>query len=138
MVKALLLFDIDGVVRDVGNSYRRAVVDTVNHYSGWEPESSAIDALKSEGLWNNDWDCSMELLRRRRESDQPDLVLPEYDALVHVFSGFYFGATPDGKVSEDPATWTGHIKNEPLLVDKAYFEALTAAEVAYGFVSGAE
>jgi HAD superfamily phosphatase len=43
--RALLLFDIDGVIRDVGGSYRRSIVETVNHYSGWRPESAKIDSL---------------------------------------------------------------------------------------------
>ena len=64
--RAVLLFDIDGVIRDVGGSYRRAIVETVHHYSGWRPEPAVIDALKAEGCWNNDWEASLELLRRYR------------------------------------------------------------------------
>lgn len=62
----MLLFDIDGVIRDVGGSYRRAIVETVHHYSGWRPDPAVIDALKAEGCWNNDWEASLELLRRHR------------------------------------------------------------------------
>jgi HAD superfamily phosphatase len=62
--RAVLLFDIDGVIRDVGGSYRRAIVETVHHYSGWRPDPAVIDALKAEGCWNNDWEASLELLRR--------------------------------------------------------------------------
>jgi len=64
--RAVLLFDIDGVIRDVGGSYRRAIVETVHHYSGWRPDPAVIDALKAEGCWNNDWEASLELLRRFR------------------------------------------------------------------------
>ena len=64
--RAVLLFDIDGVIRDVGGSYRRAIVETVHHYSGWRPDPAVIDALKAEGCWNNDWEASLELLRRHR------------------------------------------------------------------------
>ena len=66
--RALLLFDIDGVIRDVGGSYRRAIAETVHHYSGWRPDPAEIDALKAEGCWNNDWEASLELLRRHRSS----------------------------------------------------------------------
>ena len=45
-------------------SYRRAIVETVHQFSGWRPEPAQIDALKSEGCWNNDWQASFELLRR--------------------------------------------------------------------------
>ena len=66
--RAVLLFDIDGVIRDVGGSYRRAIVETVHHYSGWRPDPAEIDSLKAEGSWNNAWEASLELLRRHRSS----------------------------------------------------------------------
>lgn len=125
----MLLLDIDGVIRDVGGSYRRALAETVHHYSGWRPDAATIDSLKAEGRWNNDWDASLELLRRREPS-----ALPPFEALVEVFSGFYFGGDPDG----DPGQWQGFIGDEPLLVDGEFFAGLTAAGIAWGFVSGAE
>jgi HAD superfamily phosphatase len=126
---AVVLFDIDGVIRDVSASYRRAIVETVHHYAGQRPEPSAIDALKSEGRWNNDWEASLELLRRAGHTP-----LPAFGALVAVFEAFYFGGDPAG----DPGQWRGFIGDEPLLVEPAFFAALTAADLAYGFVSGAE
>jgi HAD superfamily phosphatase len=131
---AVLLFDIDGVIRDVGASYRRAVVETVHHYSGTRPDPAAIDALKAEGCWNNDWEASLELLRRSGLGQPDPLALPAFEALVEVFNGFYFGGDPEG----DPAAWRGFIGNEPLLVERPFFEGLTGAGVAWGFVSGAE
>lgn len=29
---AIIIFDIDGVIRDVGNSYRKAIADTVEDF----------------------------------------------------------------------------------------------------------
>ena len=136
-LRALLLFDIDGVIRDVGRSYRLAVMETVAHFSGWRPTPETIDALKAEGRWNNDWDASLELLRRRR-SRQPNLHLPPRDEVVEVFSGLYFGRDDGGAVSQEPRRWTGLIRQEPLLVDGAFFAALSGAGIGWGFVSGAE
>ena len=127
--RAVLLFDIDGVIRDVGGSYRRAIVETVHHFSGHRPDAGAIDTLKSEGCWNNDWEASLELLRR--SGHEP---LPAFEALVEVFGSFYFGGDPEG----DSALWRGFIGSEPLLVEAEFFAALTRANVAWGFVSGAE
>ena len=127
--RAVLLFDIDGVIRDVGGSYRRAIVETVHHYSGVRPEPAAIDALKAEGCWNNDWEASLELLRRGGLGQ-----LPAFEALVEVFNGFYFGGNPNG----DPGQWRGFIGSEPLLVEPRFFDQLSHAGVAWGFVSGAE
>jgi|688.fasta_scaffold34095_4 HAD superfamily phosphatase len=127
--RAVLLFDIDGVIRDVGASYRRATIETVHHYGGWRPDAAAIDALKAEGIWNNDWHASLELLRRGGLDP-----LPPLERLVEVFSAFYFGGDPGG----DSSQWRGFIGQEPLLVEPAFFAALSGRGVAWGFVSGAE
>jgi HAD superfamily phosphatase len=132
--RAVLLFDIDGVIRDVGGSYRRAIVETVHHYSGVRPDPAAIDALKAEGCWNNDWEASLELLRRGGLGQSGPTALPAFEALVDVFNGYYFGGDPNG----DPSDWQGFIGSEPLLVDRNFFSDLSAAGVAWGFVSGAE
>ena len=125
----MLLFDIDGVLRDVAGSYRRAIRDTVRHFCGWTPDPADIDALKSEGRWNNDWEASRELIRRREAA-----AVPPFDELVAVFGDFYFGGDPDG----NPTLWRGYIGSEPLLVEGSFFEGLAAAGIAWGFVSGAE
>ncbi|HHG2222505.1 TIGR01548 family HAD-type hydrolase [Synechococcus sp. WH 5701] len=127
--RAVLLFDIDGVIRDVSGSYRRAIAETVHHFGGWRPEPEQIDALKAEGHWNNDWQASLELLRR--QGLQP---LPPLNVVVEVFSRLYFGGDPDG----DPSGWRGFIRSEPLLVQHGFFQVLEQAGIAWGFVSGAE
>ena len=116
------------MIRDVAGSYRRALQCTVQHYCGWQPSADAIDALKAEGAWNNDWDASLELLRRH------GAALPDRTALIDVFSDFYFGGDPEG----DPSHWTGFIGDEPLLVDASFFATLSQRKVRWGFVSGAE
>ena len=116
------------MIRDVAGSYRRALQDTVHHYSGWRPSPREIDALKSEGTWNNDWDASSELLRRH------GVPIPDREALIQVFSGFYFGGDPDG----DPGECQGFIRDEPLLVNREFFSQLTGKGHRWGFVSGAE
>lgn len=118
----------------MGGSYRRAIVETVHHYSGVRPDPASIDALKAEGCWNNDWQASLELLRRGGQGQPGRPPLPGFDALVEVFNGFYFGGDP----TADPAGWRGFIGDEPLLVDPSFFAALSDAGIAWGFVSGAE
>ena len=112
----------------MSGSYRKALQATVEHYSGWRPTPSCIDVLKGEGRWNNDWDASLELLRRH------GAALPVREELIDVFSGFYFGGDPDG----DPGTWMGYIGDEPLLVTPEFFAALDHNSWRWGFVSGAE
>lgn len=137
--RAIVVFDIDGVVRDVGGSYRRALADTVEHFTAgaFRPSPEAIDALKSEGIWNNDWEASQELIARHfkerdqlEERDQPrESIAITYDEIVAFFQARYRGT--------DPNQLTGYICDEPLLLDRAYFESLTAAGIGWGFFSGA-
>jgi HAD superfamily phosphatase len=134
----IVLFDIDGVIRDVGGSYRRALADTVEQFTQgqFRPSPEAIDALKSEGCWNNDWEASQELIYRHFEvqGQSRGQINLEYTQIVDFFQSKYRGEQPqpDGSVK-----WTGYICQEPLLAEKAYFDRLTAANVAWGFFSGA-
>tara|TARA_Y100001968_G_scaffold201510_1_gene185080 strand:- start:54863 stop:55648 length:786 start_codon:yes stop_codon:yes gene_type:complete len=132
--RGFLLFDIDGVIRDVTGSYRLAIQQTVNHFCSWTPELENIDNLKSEGLWNNDWDASYELLRRFVKKEGKSIVLPKRSKLIEVFNGFYFG----GNQNENFSKWKGSIQNETLLVNKKFFETLSKQKIIWGFVSGAE
>lgn len=128
-----MVFDIDGVVRDVGNSYRRAIADTVEYYTdgAYRPGLADIDQLKSEGVWNNDWEASRELVYRHFEAQGQtrEQVKLDYQALVDYFNCRYRGANPEN--------WTGYICNEPLLLEASYLENLTAAGILWGFFSGA-
>jgi HAD superfamily phosphatase len=134
----IVLFDIDGVIRDVGGSYRRALADTVEHFTQGQsrPSPAAIDALKGEGQWNNDWEASQELIYRHFEAQGQarDAIGLDYAQIVEFFQSKYRGEVrqPDGTTA-----WTGYIREEPLLVEKSYFDQLTAGKIAWGFVSGA-
>jgi HAD superfamily phosphatase len=134
----IVLFDIDGVIRDVGGSYRRALADTVEHFTQGRsrPTAAAIDALKGEGCWNNDWEASQELIYRHFEAQGQARAVTalDYATIVEFFQTKYRGEVPqpDGTIQ-----WTGYICQEPLLVEKAYFDRLTAGQIAWGFFSGA-
>ncbi len=130
MPAAIVVFDIDGVVRDVAGSYRRAIADTVAHFTQgqYRPTLDDIDVLKREGIWNNDWKASQELIYRHYEGQGQgrETVTLDYDRLVDFFQSRYRG--------ED---FNGYIKDEPLLLSPAYLEQLTQADIAWGFFSGA-
>lgn len=131
----MLVFDIDGVLRDVSGSYRRAISDTVEQFTqGFRPNLDDIDALKGEGVWNNDWEASQELIYRYFENRgrSRNQVNVDYDALVAYFQDRYRGGVPD-----QPDQWKGYITHEPLLVTPDYFASLSQAKIAWGFFSGA-
>jgi HAD superfamily phosphatase len=133
---ALVIFDIDGVIRDVGSSYRRALADTVEQFTegAYRPSSEEIDQLKAEGVWNNDWEGSEELIYRYWESqggDRSSRTL-DFDEVVAFFQSRYRGES-----AENPDQWTGYICDEPILAQRPYFDGLTAANIGWGFFSGA-
>ncbi|NJN23614.1 MAG: TIGR01548 family HAD-type hydrolase [Acaryochloridaceae cyanobacterium RL_2_7] len=127
---ALVIFDIDGVVRDVAQSYRRAIADTVEYYTQGEyrPSMADLDALKTEGIWNNDWKASEELIFRHYESHgkSRDEVGDHYDEIVDFFQGKYRGDN-----------YSGYIKDEPLLMTQEYLQSLSDGQIGWGFFSGA-
>ena len=132
--KGLILFDIDGVIRDVSRSYRLAVKKTVYSFCGWEPSSLDIDNLKNEGIWNNDWDLSQELIKRFNQEKNLLYIPPTREEIIKKFEKLYFGCSPD----EDYSKWSGFILNETILVNKELFKTLTNNKILWGFVSGAE
>ncbi|MBW4670279.1 MAG: TIGR01548 family HAD-type hydrolase [Cyanomargarita calcarea GSE-NOS-MK-12-04C] len=130
---AIVIFDIDGVVRDVSGSYRRAIADTVEHFTGdtYRPTPGDIDKLKSEGIWNNDWEASQEFIYRHFETQgqSRESKKLDYNTIVAFFQSRYRGTDPDN--------WNGYICDEPLLLQPSYLEQLTLAEIPWGFFSGA-
>ncbi len=130
---AIIVFDIDGVIRDVGNSYRRAIADTVESFTqgAWRPTMEDIDNLKSEGIWNNDWKVSQELIYRYQEAQgttRNESSL-DYDAIVDFFQKRYRG--------EHPQLFDGYIAQEPLLLSADHLYHLTNNQIGWGFFSGA-
>ncbi|WP_071190334.1 TIGR01548 family HAD-type hydrolase [Trichormus sp. NMC-1] len=129
----IVVFDIDGVIRDVGGSYRRALADTVEHFTdqAYRPTPVDIDNLKSEGIWNNDWEASQEFIYRYLETqgqNRAQLQL-DYEIIVTYFQTRYRGT--------DSENWNGYICNEPLLAQPSYFQQLTQSGICWGFFSGA-
>lgn len=133
-MRSILLFDIDGVIRDVTHSYRLAIQKTVDHFIGWHPSIEDIDELKKEGCWNNDWDATMELIHRHESSQHSIDKWSDRSKIIEVFNNYYFGGNPEA----DPSEWEGFIRNEPLLVTNEFFTELNLKDFAWGFVSGAE
>jgi HAD superfamily phosphatase len=135
-LSAIAIFDIDGVVRDVSGSYRRAIADTVEHFTQgqYRPSPEAIDTLKSEGCWNNDWLASQELTYRYWEGQGKSraAITLDYATLVDFFQRRY-----RGEALEDPTQWDGYITQEPLLMSATYLSALETQGIPWAFFSGA-
>ena len=93
-----------------------------------------IDNAKNEGIWNNDWDLSLEFIKRFKKKVNFNIEIPSREDIIKCFEGFYFGGNPN----KDSKYWSGFIKNEELLVEKKFFDLLESNGIIWGFVSGAE
>ena len=79
-----LVFDMDGVLVDVGESYRETIVQTVKHFSGKAISRDLIQDYKNQGGWNNDWALSQRIVQ--------DLgVTVVYQAVVDQFNRLWMG-----------------------------------------------
>ena len=77
-----VVLDIDGVLLDVADSYRRAVVESVERLYGRTIDRDDVQRFKDAGGFNNDWDvtdaAALYVLANERES----IPLPEFTARI--------------------------------------------------------
>jgi HAD superfamily hydrolase (TIGR01548 family) len=58
-----MIFDMDGVLADVSNSFRQAILNTARHF-GAPATPADIKEIKAKGDANNDWIVSQRLLAK--------------------------------------------------------------------------
>jgi len=90
-VKDLLIFDMDGVLVDVTESYRAAIQATVKHFTGDEPSRKEIQDWKNRGGWNDDWKLSTRMIQERGGSTP-------YQEVVDYFQKLFHGDGTDGLI----------------------------------------
>ena len=89
MPGGVLVFDMDGVLLDVTESYRETILQTVRYFTGQEIANERIQDLKNAGGWTNDWAVSHKLIG--------DLGFDvDYGAVVAQFQTVFLGQGDDG------------------------------------------
>jgi HAD superfamily hydrolase (TIGR01548 family) len=91
---ALLIFDMDGVLVDVTDSYRQTVIETVKHFTGAEITNEHIQTLKNRGGANNDWDLALEMIDERGGEASREEV-------IDVFQRISYGDNSDGLITRE-------------------------------------
>jgi HAD superfamily phosphatase len=61
MARQVVVFDMDGVLAEVTESYRQAIVETVAHFTDQRIARDRIQDYKNMGGWNNDWLLSQKI-----------------------------------------------------------------------------
>jgi HAD superfamily phosphatase len=62
MSKPILVFDMDGVLVDVTESYRETIARTVEHFTKVRPGAEKIQEYKNQGGFNDDWKLSHHMV----------------------------------------------------------------------------
>ncbi len=83
-----VVLDIDGVLVDVADSYRRAIVESIERVYGETIERDDVQRFKDAGGFNNDWEltyaAALYVLARR---ERPALSLETYTGLIAASGG---------------------------------------------------
>ncbi len=104
--KDLIVFDIDGVLVDTRESYRKAIRSTYEFYAKKEISFDKIQETKNLGGLNNDWDLTEYLLKK------DGIEMPKVQ-IIKTFQTFYLGSN-----------FNGYIANESLLINPEILKEL--------------
>ncbi|MBN1224990.1 MAG: TIGR01548 family HAD-type hydrolase [Candidatus Aminicenantes bacterium] len=112
-----VLFDMDGVLVDVSQSYLVTIQKTVEFFLGNPIDLPEIREYKNRGGMNNDWDLTEVVLRERGKP------VPQKE-IIDVFQDIYLGKSFDGL-----------IRNEKWLMHRDLLDQMTASYPT-GIVTG--
>jgi HAD superfamily phosphatase len=82
-VKDLIVFDMDGVLVEVTESYRAAIQATVLHFTGYEPTRPEIQDWKNRGGYNDDWKLSDHMIKDRGREVPFDTIVEKFQQIFH-------------------------------------------------------
>jgi len=91
MANKLLIFDIDGVLVDVSQSYRVAIKKTAEFFLGVILDDSVIDEFKRMPGMNNDYDCTEAILKSKN-------ILIRKEIIIKKFQEYYVGREFSGLI----------------------------------------
>jgi HAD superfamily phosphatase len=113
-----LLFDMDGVLVDVSRSYRRAIEETVFHFTGRKIQGNTVQRYKNLGGFNDDWKLTHAVI-----TDSGMEV-----SLARVIEEFQKRYRGDN--------WDGFIAEEPPLIRTRTLDTLTREGRIMGIITG--
>jgi HAD superfamily phosphatase len=94
MSRPLIVFDMDGVLVEVTESYRESIRQTVEYFTGKPVTFDMIQSYKNAGGWNNDWKLSQKMAA--------DLGFDiEYQTVIDYFQQIFLGANGDGLITRE-------------------------------------
>jgi len=107
-----LIFDMDGVLVDVSQSYRESIRQTASYFLKRNVQMSEVDEIKNKIGMNNDWDVTYALINNATVA---------YESVKAYFQKIYLG---------------GLIDNEKLLISKQKLQLLKSKYKNLGIATG--
>jgi HAD superfamily phosphatase len=104
-MEGVVVFDMDGVLVDVSQSYRETIRETVRYLGGPDVSHERIQDYKNSGGWNNDFALSQKILA------DSGIEIP-YDTVADEFNRIFFGENNDGLILRE--RWIA----EPAMLDR--------------------
>jgi HAD superfamily hydrolase (TIGR01548 family) len=112
MARQVIVFDMDGVLVDVTESYRETIVRTVEHFTGVTIARAQIQDYKNQGGFNDDWKLSHHIIAQQG-------VAVEFQTVVDYFQGLFHG-------NGGPGGQPGLIQRERWMARDGFFDRLAA------------
>jgi HAD superfamily phosphatase len=82
-LRDLIVFDMDGVLVEVTESYRATIQVTVKHFTGIEPTRAEIQDWKNRGGYNDDWKLSSHMIAALGQEVPFQDVVDYFQAIFH-------------------------------------------------------
>jgi HAD superfamily hydrolase (TIGR01548 family) len=92
---SVLVFDMDGVLAEVSESYLAAIAATVHDFTGAAISRETIEEYKQSGGWNNDWALAHKLVQ---DTGRSEVSYPE---VVSTFQSLFLGTAGDGLIMRE-------------------------------------
>lgn len=112
-----LIFDMDGILVDVSQSYREAIRQTAEYFLKRNVLKSEVNAIKNKIGMNNDWNATYSLINKQAIS---------FEAVKSYFQTLYLGGDKN----------IGLINNEKLLISKQRLQQLKYKYKKLGIATG--
>lgn len=116
-----VIFDIDGVLVDVSESYREAIRLSAGYVLGREVDVGEVDEIKRIPGMNNDWDAAYAIAKGLNSAEGIERESGEYEKVKAKFQELYLGGLRD---------------KEKILIREETLRELKGRGIALGIVTG--
>ena len=90
----LVVFDMDGVLVDVRESFHRTILQTVRHFTGQRVSRAEIQSWKNRSGYNDDWRLTTDWVRSLGGR-------ASYEEVKRQFERFYWDGEGEGNVARE-------------------------------------